>query len=101
MREKILSYLGFAAKSGNLISGSNAFKAESKKKKIEMLLITEDTSENTKKEMIKIAEMKGIPYRIWGNSVGVSGAVGRNERNIFAIKEKNLAEAIIKEIDLM
>lgn len=33
MREKILSYLGFAAKSGNLISGSNAFKAESKKKR--------------------------------------------------------------------
>lgn len=101
MNRKILSYLGFAEKSANAISGTNTCESELKKRKVYLVLISEDASDNTKINFKEIADSKKIPWRICGNSEEISKAIGKTGRNVIAVKEKNLAEAIISEIDLL
>lgn len=101
MNEKIFSYLGFAAKSGSLICGANTCEVEIKKKKIHLILIAKDTSENTVKKVTGLAKKHGIPWKVWGDSGEISKAVGKGTVNVFAVKNKDLANAIIENIDLI
>ena len=49
MKSKLESYLGFARKSGNLISGAGTCEINMAKGKVKLLIIAEDTAENSKK----------------------------------------------------
>ena len=50
MRSKIESYLGFATRSRNLITGSNTCLFAMNKKKVKLLILASDISENTMKK---------------------------------------------------
>ncbi len=97
--KKINSYIGFARKSGNLIMGMNTCEIYMKKKKVKLLIITEDMAENTREKLIKSAEKSGTDYRVYGSSDEISQIVGRLGRGIFGIIDKHFAEIITKEID--
>jgi ribosomal protein L7Ae-like RNA K-turn-binding protein len=99
MREKIHSYLGFAKKSRNLISGYNSCLHGVGRGKVYLVILTEDLSENTKEKFISIAESENIPLRFYGNMEKMQEMTGEMGRGIYGITEKNLAKAIIDEID--
>lgn len=99
MRKKVDSYLGFAAKSRSLISGYYTCLHSIKQKKLKLLILSEDLSENTTNKMIKLSEENGIPSRIYGKSVELSKATGNRGRGVFGITDKNFADIILKEID--
>ena len=54
MRKKVDSYLGFAAKSRNLVSGYHTCLHAIKQKKLRLLILSEDLSENTVKKLFKL-----------------------------------------------
>ncbi|MEG0829816.1 MAG: ribosomal L7Ae/L30e/S12e/Gadd45 family protein [Anaerovoracaceae bacterium] len=99
MKQKLYSYLGFAKKSGNLVTGYNTCVFTMNKGKIKLLIITEDISENTEKKIIKEAEKQRVTYRRYGSSDDISQAVGTEGRSIFGITDLNFAQVILKEID--
>ena len=99
MKDKLFSYLGFARKSGNLVSGSNTCIFSMKKGKVRLLLITEDASENTKKKMTSEANAGNVPVRIFGDSGDISRAVGESGRTVFGITDGNFAKVIKEEIE--
>ena len=99
MIKKIDSYLGFAAKSGNLVTGTNTCMTPSVRRKIKLLLIAEDTSEGTAKKIIKTANDYNIEYRVFGESQHLSKVTGNSLRYIFGITDANFADVIIKQID--
>lgn len=100
MRSKIESYLGFAKKSGNLISGGNTCEIAIRKGKIKLLIIAEDIAENSKEKMIKLAIANNIKYVIYGLSDELSQMTGSVGRSVFGIKDENFANTIAKEIDV-
>ena len=51
VRNKVMTYLGFAARSRNLVTGGNTCAMMMDRKKIKLLIITEDMAENTVKKM--------------------------------------------------
>ena len=53
MRSKINSYLGFAKKSGNLMSGTNTCIFGISKGKVKLVILAEDISENSEKKIMK------------------------------------------------
>ena len=53
MRSKVESYLGFAKKSGNLMSGSNTCIFVMAKGKVRLVILADDISENSEKKMMK------------------------------------------------
>ena len=99
MRKKVDSYLGFAAKSRNLVSGYQSCLHAIKHNKLKLLILSEDLSENTVKKISKLSKESEIPLRIYGKSEELSKVTGSQERGIFGITDVNFADVILKEID--
>ena len=99
MRKKIDSYLGFAKRSRNLIMGYNTCLLAMNKKKLKLLIIAGDVSENTVKKLIHSANESNIVYRIYSTCDELSQACGTTGRGVFGITNQNFANVILKEID--
>jgi len=99
MKQKIETYLGFAKKSRNLISGYNACIYAAKKKQLKLLLIAEDVSENTKSKFNKLAKTGNIPIKIYGTKDILSRLTGEVDKGIFGISDSHFAQIIGKELD--
>lgn len=99
MNKKIISYLGFAKKSGNLLAGVNTCTFAMAKKKVKLMIIAEDISENSEKKIMKEIRKHKVGYVKYGTSEELSHATGSSGRNVFAVCDKGFAEVILKEID--
>lgn len=96
MQNKLLSMLGFAQKSGNLVTGENTIELFLPKKKISLLIITEDASMNTKERFVAEANRYQVPYIIWGDREILSHAIGKNNRAVYGITNKKFSREIKK-----
>ena len=67
MENKVLSYFGFAAKARQLVTGYNTCIYMMEKRKIRLLILTEDLAENSVKKMISAAEKHRVPYKVYGS----------------------------------
>lgn len=99
MRSKIESYMGFAARARSLSTGYNTCVFMMEKGKIRLLVLAEDLSENSKEKMIRAAKQYEVPYRIYGKMDELSHITGTEGKGIFGLADKNLADAIVNEID--
>ncbi len=99
MNRKISSYLGFAKKSGNLVSGVNTCTFAMAKKKVKLVIIAEDISENSEKKIMKEIRRYDVPFVRYGSSDELSHATGASGRNVFAVCDGNFAQVILNEID--
>ena len=99
MENKVLSYLGFAAKARKLVTGYNTCIYMMEKKKIRLLVLAEDLSENSVKKMVSLAARHNIPYIVYGTKEVLSHRTGNVEAGIFGVTDENLAAAISREID--
>ena len=91
MKKKIDSYLGFAKKSGNLMSGINTCSFGLSRGKVKLVILAEDISENSEKKMMK-------EIRKHGRGEELSHIVGESGRSVFAICDDNFAKVILDEI---
>ncbi|NLY72277.1 MAG: hypothetical protein GX079_01110 [Tissierellia bacterium] len=94
-KTKVLSLLGFAAKSGNLVTGSFAVDRALKEGSIDLLLFSEETS---KKTIASFLHQRDLPSAVLTDSATMSKLTGVSNRHVFAVKRGKLAEAMIKEI---
>lgn len=99
MRSKVESYMGFAARARKLFTGYNTCIFMAEKRRLRLLILAEDLSENSKEKMLKAAKQYKLPYRVYGNMQDLSHATGCEGKGIFGIADENLANAILSEID--
>ena len=99
MENKVLSYLGFAAKARKLVTGYNTCIYMMEKKKIRLLILAEDLSENSVKKMASAAEKHNVPCKIYGAGEQLSKITGNAGKGIFGITDKNFAKVISDGID--
>lgn len=99
MRKKIISYLGFAKKSGNLVAGVNTCSFAMNKGKVKLMILAQDISENSEKKIMKEIRKHDIRYVKYGNSDELSHAAGSSGRNVFGVCDDNFAKVILNEID--
>ena len=100
-RDKVSSYLGFAARSRNLVTGYNTCMMSMNKRKIRLLILTEELSENTIKKMLQQCSKTRTEYRIYGSAEELSQVTGKDGAGVFGITDKHFAQIISKEIDLI
>ena len=60
MNRKVISYLGFAKKSGNLLTGVNTCTFALAKGKVRLMILAEDISENSRKKIMKESRKYGV-----------------------------------------
>ena len=99
MNRKIISYLGFAKKSGNLMAGVNTCTFAMAKGKVKLMILAEDISENSEKKIMKEIRRYGVRHVKYGSSDEMSHAIGSQGRNCFAICDENFSEVILNEIN--
>ena len=84
---KCYGMLGIAAKAGKLVSGTDAVLDVAKRKQAKLVIVAEDSSDKTKKEMKFICDRFNIPLMIFGNIDENSHAIGKRNRAIIAITD--------------
>ena len=93
-RSKVLTYIGFAKKSGNLRSGVNAINTL---KTANLLIVCATASQNTVKEAVKLSVKFSCP--IVESKVLIEEITGKGNCKLIAITEGNLAKAILDNKD--
>ncbi len=94
MENKIYGLLGLCTRAGKISFGTEAVLEKISKRKVKLLIIAEDTSEKSKKKILDIAQKNNVPYIIFGTIFDNSKAIGKVNKAIIAIEDKNFAEAI-------
>lgn len=83
---------------GKIVFGTDAVIDSINYKKAKLVLVTEDASEKTKKNMLFLCDKNKVPCIIFGNKDEMSHAIGKGNKVVFAIKDKNLVSGIEKII---
>ena len=99
MKKKLISYMGFAKKSGNLIAGVNTCTFGMNRGKVKLVILAEDISENSEKKILKEIRKHNVKYVKYGDSEELSHAAGYSGRSVFAVCDDNFAKVILNEID--
>lgn len=95
---KVLSYIGLAQRSRNVISGEFMTEKFVKNQRAELVIVAEDASENTKKKFENMCEFYKVPICFLSNKEDLGHAMGKQMRASLAITDHGLANAIKKQL---
>lgn len=90
------SFLGLCQRAGKLVSGEVGVNNDLKKGKIKLLIIAEDTSDNTKDDYFKKAKKNKIPVLLVGNKDILGTSIGKSYRALIGVKDMKMATNLIK-----
>ena len=93
---KVYGLLGLCARAGKIISGMDAVCDEIKRNKVKLLIVAADASQKTVSNVKYLAERKKIPMIVIGTIEENSKAIGKENRAIIGIKDKNISDGIKK-----
>ncbi|MBF7017268.1 L7Ae/L30e/S12e/Gadd45 family ribosomal protein [Staphylococcus durrellii] len=99
MKEKIVNFLGLAMRAGKVKTGESVIINEIKKHKIQLVIIAEDASENTKKVIQNKCESYHISFRIFGTRSELGQALGKAERVNVGVTDQGFAKKLLSMIE--
>lgn len=99
MRKKIDSYLGFAKRSRNLVTGYNTCLHGLQSRKVKLMILATDLAENTVKKFREQTDVSKVPMRFYGTKEELSRITGEEDKGVFGITDKHFADIICKELD--
>ncbi|CRZ34454.1 ribosomal protein L7Ae-like RNA K-turn-binding protein [Herbinix hemicellulosilytica] len=100
-QRKVLSLLGIATKSNNIVSGEFLTEKAVKEYKAALVIVAEDASDNTKKRFRDMCIYYSVPIYFFGTKDDLGHAMGKEFRASLAVLDKGLADAIEKELKKM
>ena len=98
MTDRVLSMRGLAAKSGNVVSGEFSTEKAVKTGKAFLVIVADDSSDNTKKHFSDMTAFYEVPIYFYSDKVGLGNAIGKEFRASLAVTDENLANAVIKKL---
>ncbi len=99
MKDKVLSFLGLAARGRNLVSGEFSTEKAVKERKAELVIVSSDASDNTKKMFANMCAYYQTPIYFYGTRETLGNAVGKEIRASVAVTDKGLADGIMKRLE--
>ncbi|MDK2836600.1 MAG: hypothetical protein PWP21_1377 [Thermosediminibacterales bacterium] len=97
--KKVLSLLGIAKKANKLYAGEFKTITSIRKRKSQLVLISEDASENTKKKFVNSCKYYNTKYLFFGLKSDLGKSIGFSSPvSVLSIVDKKFSEVIIKEI---
>ena len=95
---KIYSLLGLCMRAGKLKSGEFATLEAIRKKTAEMVIISEDASDNTTKQFNDKCSYYNVPIFVFGTKEELGHAIGKDVRTSLAITDKGFAQSLRKNL---
>lgn len=99
MTNKVYGLMGFAAKSRKIAFGTDSVIECIELKKAKIVIVATDASDKTKKNIQFICNKYHVDCFIYGEIEEMSQAIGKTNKAVFAIKDRNLADGIRKIIN--
>lgn len=90
--------MGIATKAGKVAFGTEAVIELIEKKKAKLVVIAEDASDKSKENITYLCNKNQIPIAVFGTIETISRAIGKPNKAVISIKDKNLGEEIYKII---
>ena len=96
--EKIYSFLGLATRAGKVVSGDDSTLLELRRGNVKLVIIADDSSNNTKKLFKDKASFRNIPYVYFSTKLQLGLSIGKAPRAVIGIKDKGFAEKLMELI---
>ncbi|SEG11504.1 Ribosomal protein L7Ae [Butyrivibrio sp. Su6] len=97
-KEKLLGTLGLCQRAGKLKSGEFAVLEAIRKKTAIMVIVSNDASDNTKKEFSDKCSYYKVPIYFYGTMDELGHAIGKDVRTSLAITDAGFAKTLIKNL---
>lgn len=97
-KDKVLSMLGLAERSRNVVSGGFATEQAVKSGKASLVIIAEDASGNTRKKYSNMCDFYNVPFAIHGTKDVLGHSMGKGERSVLAVTDEGFANSIRKHL---
>lgn len=95
---KVLSLLGLATKAGKVASGEFSTEKSVKTGKGFLVLVADDTSQNTRKKFQNMCDFYEVPIYFIANKEELGRFCGKEFRASLAVQDENFAKAMLKEL---
>ncbi len=95
-QDKILSMLGLAARSRNLVSGEFQVDKVIKEGKARLVIVATDASDNTKKDAKDACTFYRVPYMEYATKETLGHAIGKDIRASVAVTDEGFAKTLIR-----
>ena len=97
--DRILSLLGLAIKSGNLVSGEFMTEKAVKGRKAHLVIVSEEASDNTKKKCSNMCSFYEVPLYFYETMEELGHCIGKTFRASLAVTSEGLAKSIISKLE--
>ncbi len=99
-RNKVFGLLGLAMKAGKVQSGEFSTEKSVKSGKARLVIVSDESSENTKKMFRNMCTYYEVPYFEFGGKEELGRAVGKRMRASLAVLDQGFSEAIEKQLSM-
>ena len=99
MNNKILSLLGLATRSGNLVSGEYMTEKAVKGGRAFLVIVSSEASENTKKKFTHICSFYKVPLYFYGAMEELGHCMGKAFRASVAVTDEGFAKGIREKLE--
>ena len=97
--DRILSLLGLAIKSGNLVSCEFMTEKAVKGRKAHLVIVSEEASDNTKKKFSNMCSFYEVPLYFYETMEELGHCIGKTFRASLAVTSEGLAKSIISKLE--
>lgn len=97
-QDKILALIGLATKAGRTVSGEFMTEREIKTGRAALVIVAEDSSENTKKKFRDMCEFYKVTICFYGDKDTLGHAMGKEFRASLAVLDEGFAKGIQKQL---
>ena len=99
MNNKVLSLLGLATRSGNLVSGGFMTEKAVKGQKARLVLVSTEASDNTKKHFADMCHFYEVPIFFFGEMEQLGHSIGKEYRACLAVTDGGFAKSIKTKLE--
>lgn len=99
--KKVYNLLGLGTKSRNIASGEFSTEKAVKEGKAALVIVAEDSSDNTKKMFTNMCTYYKVPIYFFGEKNKLGHFMGKELRASLAVTNIGLAEAIEKQLKMI
>lgn len=96
---KVEQFLGLASKAGKLITGEELVVKAIQGKQVQLVILAEDASANTRKKVQDKCNSYDIPLRFYADRYRLGHYIGKEQRVVIGVKDHGFARELMKHME--
>lgn len=94
----VYSAIGMANRAGKIISGTDACIRAVKAGAVELMIVSDEASENTIKKIMNTCQSRNVRCIMYGKGGMLGKMTGKDHRIVLGVRDKNLSRLILSKL---